>query len=725
MDYNLKKNNNLKLNDESITNNNTKEIRKDLLYFKNDLLKEFKTIESNLNEKYSDSINELKLRLKDYDRKFDKVNQQILDLSNIISNDKIIKDKIDKLSQFKEKTNEKIISTEFKLNQTYNELHNAITKYDKLLSDSVLYPGIIGNLCKFKNFHEFIDYTLQQISQLNSFKDKSLFDLKAYKERLENLIESFKSQIENISISLSQFTTKSVSECEYRIMNELNIYDDKLQDVRLENNKYNIELRKKFDSLVIDWEKVLKIKEEIYIKFDSDVEKYKNDNINIIKKFEEYKTEFKLIKDRFTRLSEFIKDVRFRKNIGKEVKKIEFKKISNQIDFSKKQEFIEQPYDKNNLTYTDENHVIQNFNTGKSIVDEVENMKNMTNYFPQKINSLHQLNENNNKKMILNNKNNDNSSNVNENINNELYENKELNEKLLIKSKSHFEIDLEKADEENKKDYNEEEKENNENESKNFKLNQESINKNVNNSSNNNFIEKNKKKVLEFISPLVNNMSSNKFDVRKKNNLNFFPTLIQSKSHSNMGIKSNEKADKSIKTLKENEKNKNFFLNTVRNENKISNMKKANLKKSNSLFENVFQTTLKENEKKNLTPSLSKDSFFNVDNKNLKHKKTIEINGFKRSKIKFEEKDIKTSLYDYNDLHNVNNGNLSDDLNKKNKKKIKINNKMSSQTQNFINSNFLQNVSEKNKTFSNYNNLPNLLFNVEKQNIITKETKKK
>ena len=129
--------------------------------------------------------------------------------------------------------------------------------------------------------------------------------------------------------------------------------------------------------------------------------------------------------------------------------------------------------------------------------------------------------------------------------------------------------------------------------------------------------------------------------------------------------------------------------------------------------------------KKNLTPSLSKDSLFNVDNKNLKHKKTIEYNGFKRNKIKFEEKDIKTSLYDNNELNNINNENLSNKIKKKNKKKIKINNKMSSQTQNFINSNFLQNVSEKNKTFSNYNNLPNLLFNVEKQNIITKETKKK
>ena len=75
-----------------------------------------------------------------------------------------------------------------------------------------------------------------------------------------------------------------MSYCESRIKNELNIYDDKLQDIRLENNKYINELQKKFDSLVIDWEKVLQIKEEIYIKFDSDVEKYKNENINTLKK---------------------------------------------------------------------------------------------------------------------------------------------------------------------------------------------------------------------------------------------------------------------------------------------------------------------------------------------------------------------------------------------------------------------------------------------------------
>ena len=54
----------------------------------------------------------------------------------------------------------KLLILEIKLNQTNNELHKTITKYDKLLSNSVLYPEIIGNLCKFKNFNELIDYTL-------------------------------------------------------------------------------------------------------------------------------------------------------------------------------------------------------------------------------------------------------------------------------------------------------------------------------------------------------------------------------------------------------------------------------------------------------------------------------------------------------------------------------------------------------------------------------------
>ena len=49
-----------------------------------------------------------------------------MELSNTISNDNTIKDNINKLNEFKEKTKKKILEDEMRLNQTNNELHKAI-----------------------------------------------------------------------------------------------------------------------------------------------------------------------------------------------------------------------------------------------------------------------------------------------------------------------------------------------------------------------------------------------------------------------------------------------------------------------------------------------------------------------------------------------------------------------------------------------------------------------
>ena len=39
-----------------------------------------------------------------------------------------------------------------------------------MFSVSIIYLGIIGNMSKFKTFHEYIDYTLIQIDEINTFK---------------------------------------------------------------------------------------------------------------------------------------------------------------------------------------------------------------------------------------------------------------------------------------------------------------------------------------------------------------------------------------------------------------------------------------------------------------------------------------------------------------------------------------------------------------------------
>ena len=325
------------------TENKKSNFQKELLFFKDDMLKDLKRFESKLTSKYNETQSSIQQKLNFYDEQFEKLTDKISKFENSDLNDKLFEEKINSLIKFKEKISETIMTNEIKLDSTQKDLQNAIYKYDKMFTDSVIYPGLIGNLCKYKTFHEFIDYLLIQISQLNSFKEKNILDLKSYKTKLENLIQSFKLQIDNITKSMTEFTTKSVNDCEERIKGLLKIYDEKLIELRMENNKYSFSVKEEFDKMQKDWGKILQIKKDIYYKLDNEISNMNDSYNNVSLKFEGYKKEFNLIKNRFTQLSEFIKDVRFRANLGNGITKREALNLSNQIDFTKKQVFIEPP----------------------------------------------------------------------------------------------------------------------------------------------------------------------------------------------------------------------------------------------------------------------------------------------------------------------------------------------------------------------------------------------
>ena len=170
-------------------------IKKELLYFKNDVLKDFKQIEINLNTKYNENSIFYNNKIKEFDEKLNLIFSKMSKIEEVISLDNILNEKVDKLYEFKEKIKEKLISEEIKLESLNKDLHNIIYKYDNMLSKSILYPGIIGNLCKFKTFHDFIDYVINQINILTQFKDKNILDLQSYKKKLEILFDSFNLQI--------------------------------------------------------------------------------------------------------------------------------------------------------------------------------------------------------------------------------------------------------------------------------------------------------------------------------------------------------------------------------------------------------------------------------------------------------------------------------------------------------------------------------------------------
>ena len=301
------------------------------------MLKDMKSIQKNISEKFEMTNNLIKDKLESYDRKMNLYNEKLAQLSSLVVTDNSIKEKIEQLVQSKVDLRDHILTNEIKFTNLEKEYHEKMEKIDYILSDSVIYPSVIGPKGKYKTFHDFIDYVLQQLAQTAIFRDKNSFDLSSYKNKLENLIQSFKFQLDNIIKSTNQFTIKSVNECEERIKGIFSIYDERLTEVRVENQNYIKKLEQFYLDLKEEFKKLNHMKNGIYNRFSNEVYNMKRDNVQVVKLFSNYKKEFILMKDRLTQLSEFIRNIRFRINVGQEVKRREFMNMANKIDFTKKQ----------------------------------------------------------------------------------------------------------------------------------------------------------------------------------------------------------------------------------------------------------------------------------------------------------------------------------------------------------------------------------------------------
>ena len=279
-------------NPESTTYNTEPVLRSEFLKFKDEILSLISQKETALYNKIDTYKDEMASTEKRYESKVNHIDEQYTNFINVSSS---INHRLDKLNTYEATTqriNDQLVSHEIRITNISKDFTKAIQKYDKIFLDNLVLPGYIGEFCKYKNTKEFFDDTIKQIGLLNNFKEKNILDLKKYKERLETIIKNFNLQVDNNSKA---------------------------------NMKYVNEIKAKLMNLSKEWDKMMKIREEIYEKFDDKANSMTKSNNNTVHSFNELKEEFSQIKKKFGELAEFIRDVRFRKNIGGDVNKREIK----------------------------------------------------------------------------------------------------------------------------------------------------------------------------------------------------------------------------------------------------------------------------------------------------------------------------------------------------------------------------------------------------------------
>ena len=123
-------------------------IKIDIINFKDEVLQDIKELGQKLEEKYFKINKELNNNIELYNKKITEFDFKLLDLSSKIVTDITIKEKISDLFNFKEKTDNNININKIKISILDKEISKKMDRIDYLISNSLIFPGLIGPVKK-------------------------------------------------------------------------------------------------------------------------------------------------------------------------------------------------------------------------------------------------------------------------------------------------------------------------------------------------------------------------------------------------------------------------------------------------------------------------------------------------------------------------------------------------------------------------------------------------
>ena len=287
----------------------------ELNYLKDDIMYYFKQ----KFEEYSTNLYENIIKINKIEKNFEEMTNNInINYNKIIDTQAKMQSELDKVKNydsFSNNVNDKLISHEVRLNNLREEFSKATQKYDKIYLDNLELPGFIGRCAKYKNCQIFFNEVIKNLGTLNQFREKNILDLKSYKEKLENIIKSFNILVDNNNKAqikyINSLNQKNITDCK----NMMDILEEKIRDVKVDNAKYSLDIMRKTEEMHKKLDKIEKIKDDIFEEFNKKSNEFNKMNSDTLDKFDEFKKEYKIIRDKFFELADFIKDIRFQKNI--------------------------------------------------------------------------------------------------------------------------------------------------------------------------------------------------------------------------------------------------------------------------------------------------------------------------------------------------------------------------------------------------------------------------
>ena len=240
----------LSMINDKIINKDKQSLKDDIIFFKEEILKQINELQKNIIQQKEEDRAKINGKFILYDETIEKLNTDFSELKKIMDTNLYIKEKLDDLSHFKKDISKTSTGNNIKLTLLEKDTNSNIYRIDKILSNSIIYPRIIGKNAKFKTFHEFIDYTLENLSTFDVFRGKFEIELNSFKLKVDKIIQSLKIKLDCAIQDCRQIVKNGIKENENIIKDYITgkIYDIQVKineiEKKVEKNseEFNLEL---------------------------------------------------------------------------------------------------------------------------------------------------------------------------------------------------------------------------------------------------------------------------------------------------------------------------------------------------------------------------------------------------------------------------------------------------------------------------------------------------
>lgn len=394
--------------------------KNDLIYVQNELLGDIKNVEKKLElklKKNNQSFEEYKIALEKKMNYLENAYNILLQKTqNTKNNESFNENKIiHDINSINQKMEGNFFILKNDVNNVRKELRDSNYKYEKLISDNLKIPGLVGYKSKFTNFGEFLQNLYKIYNDLLKSKTQQESDFIKYKEKMNNAFAFNKSQFEIIENKIGKKLELKLDDFSKNNNEKISLLEERINTISIENGKYSSDLLAKCNDLTDKCNKIddilknaLEEYNDKFITFKNTYKKLNEKMIEIEEKYNSFEEKLKSIKDELLTINTIkrISNINIFENRIKDLEK-QYLTIENEIKTYKekndKEDYFEKFYrnkssrrtSKNllyNLSRNESNSIFEKIEKRKMKKSEINDDKNELELLLSSTNSLKNIN---------------------------------------------------------------------------------------------------------------------------------------------------------------------------------------------------------------------------------------------------------------------------------------------------------------------------------------------